>query len=75
MCLSETPPADPLRATWLIQAIAAARILQPSDLVWYLDTLLRVVQNFESVCGTFPLVFLDQLLPTLVLNALETSGL
>ena len=63
-----------LRATWLLQAIAAAQNLQPSDLVRYLDTLHLVVQNFESVRGTFPLVFLHQLLSTLVLNTLETSG-
>ena len=74
LCLSETPPADALRATWLLQAISAAQNLQPSDLVRYLDTLHLVVQNFESVRGNFPLVFLHQLLSTLVLNTLETSG-
>jgi hypothetical protein len=74
LCLSETPPADALRATWLLQAIAAAQALQPTALVRYLDTLHLVVQNFESVRGTFPLAFLHQLLSTLVLSALETSG-
>jgi hypothetical protein len=57
-CLSETPSVDALRATWLLQAIAAAQNLQSSDLVHYLDTLHLVVQNFEPVCGTFPLTFL-----------------
>ena len=33
-----------------------------------------MVQNFESVRGTFPVAFLHQLLSTLVLSALETSG-
>jgi hypothetical protein len=33
-----------------------------------------VVQNFESVRGTFPLAFLHQLLSTLVLATLEKSG-
>ena len=74
LCLSETPPADTLRATWLLQAIAAALNLQPSDLVRYLDTLHLVVQNFDSVRGTFPLEFLHQLLSTLVLTTLEKSG-
>jgi len=74
VCLLETPPADTLRATWLLQAIAAAQNLQPSDLVRYLDTLHLVVQNFESVRGTFPLAFLHQLLSTLVLTTLEKSG-
>jgi hypothetical protein len=74
LCLSETPPADTLRATWLLQAIAAAQNLQPSDLVRYLDTLHLVVQNFDSVRGTFPLAFLHQLLSTLVLSTLEKSG-
>jgi hypothetical protein len=74
LCLSETPAADALRATWLLEAIAAAQNLQPSDLVRYLDTLHLVVQNFESVRGTFPLDFLHQLLSTLVLNTLERSG-
>jgi hypothetical protein len=74
LCLSETPPPDTLRATWLLQAIAAAQNLQPSDLVRYLDTLHLVVQNFDSVRGTFPLAFLHQLLSTLVLTALEKSG-
>ena len=49
LCLSETPPADTLRATWLLQAIAAAQALQPTDLVRYLDTLHLVVQNL-SLC-------------------------
>jgi hypothetical protein len=49
LCLSGTPPPDTLRATWLLQAIAAAQNLQPSDLVRYLDTLHLVVQNFDSV--------------------------
>ena len=74
LCLSETPPADTLRATWLLQAIAAAQALQPTDLVRYLDTLHLVVQNFESVRGNFPIAFLHQLLSTLVLSTLETSG-
>ena len=74
LCLSETPPADTLRATWLLQAIAAAQNLQPSDLVRYLDTLHLVVQNFDSVRGTFPIEFLHQLLSTLVLTTLEKSG-
>jgi hypothetical protein len=74
LCLSETPPADTLRATWLLQAIAAAQNLQPTDLVRYLDTLHLVVQNFDSVRGTFPLEFLHQLLSTLVLTTLEKSG-
>ncbi len=74
LCLSETPPPDTLRATWLFQAIAAAQNLQPSDLVRYLDTLHLVVQNFESVHGTFPLAFLNQFLSTLVLTTLEKSG-
>jgi hypothetical protein len=69
--LSETPPAEMLRAMWLLQAIAAAPNLQPSDLVRYLNTLHLVVQNFESVRGTFPLAFLHQLLSTLVLTTLE----
>jgi hypothetical protein len=33
LCLLETPPPDTLLATWLLQAIAAAQNLQPSDLV------------------------------------------
>ena len=33
-----------------------------------------MVQNFESVRGTFPLAFLHQLLSTLVLTTLEKSG-
>jgi hypothetical protein len=74
LCLSETPPADTLRATWLLQAIAAAQNLQPSDLICYLDTLHLVVQNFDSVRGTLPLEFLHQLLSTLVLTTSEKSG-
>ena len=74
LCLSETPPPDTLRAAWLLQAIAAAQALQPSNLVRYLDTLHLVVQNFESVRGGFPVAFLHQLLSTLVLSALEKSA-
>jgi hypothetical protein len=58
--LSEKPPADMMHATWLIQAIAAAQILQPSYLVCYLDTFHLVVNSFESVCGTFSFAFLHQ---------------
>jgi len=74
LCLSETPPDDTLRATWLIQAITAAQALKPSCLPEYLDTLHLIVQNFESVRGTFPQAFLHQLLSTLVLHTLERSG-
>ena len=73
LCLSETPPADPLRATWLLQAIASAQNLQPSDLVRYLDQLNFVVQNFEFVWGIFPLAFGRLILPPLVLTTSEKS--
>ncbi len=74
LCLSETPPPYTLCATWLLQAIAAAQNLQPSDLVRHLDTLHLVVQNFETVRGTFPLAFLHQPLFIFVLTTLEKSG-
>jgi hypothetical protein len=51
LSLSETPPADTLRAGWLIQAIAAAINLKPAGLVHYLDTLHLVVENFAQVRG------------------------
>ena len=57
LCLSEPPPADALRPTWLLQAIAAAQNLQPSDLVRYLDTLHLVVQNLSQCAAPFLLHF------------------
>ena len=74
LSLSETPPADTLRAGWLIQAIAAAQNLKPAGLVHYLDSLHLVVENFAQVRGEFPVTFLHQLLSTLVLYTLEQSG-
>ena len=64
LSLSETPPADTLRAGWLIQAIAAAQDLKQGCLVSYLDTLHLIVENFEQVRGEFPVEFLHQLLST-----------
>ena len=74
LSLSETPPADTLRAGWLIKAIAAAQDLKPAGLVPYIDTLHLVVENFDQVRGEFPVEFLHQLLSTLVLYTLERSG-
>ena len=74
LSLSETPPADNLRAGWLIQAIAAAQDLKQGVSISYLDTLHPVVENFEQVRGEFPVEFLHQLLSTLVLYTLERSN-
>jgi hypothetical protein len=63
-----------LHATWLLLAIAAAQNFKPSDFVRYVAPLNFVVQNFESVWGTFPLALLHQFLSTLVLTTLEESG-
>jgi hypothetical protein len=62
LCILETPTVDMLHATWLLQAIAAAQSFKPSDLVRYVAPLTLVVQNFESVWGTSPIVLVQNTL-------------
>jgi hypothetical protein len=61
----ETPTADMLHATRLLQAIAAAQSFRPPDLVRYVAPLTLVVQNFESVWGTSPIVLVQNTLTLL----------